>query len=350
MNSESSVRIRDGDSPILVTIMKIAPAVSLMAFVITCANAGTIAAQTAEVSEGKNDTTAAQGEFRSASETSAALVDIELSRRGSLRVALKETTLDLVTPYGELKVPAAEIHSIEFATRLSDTETASIATALSSLASSAFGVREEATNRLLALEHRAYPALVRASKDADAEVAKRAAALVSRLESTVPSERLKERDYDVVETAHSKISGKLRAETIAVATTEFGPQNLRLADIRNLRSERARPAGLSYLAPEADPGNMTRYQGQIGKTFAFHVTGRADSTVYGTGVYTYDSTIAVAAVHCGVLKAGEAAVIHVQMVASPASFTASTQNGVTSASWTAYPSAFKILGKGPATP
>lgn len=278
------------------------------------------------------------------------MVDIEFSRKGSLRVVLKETTLAFDSPYGELKIPASEILSIDFATRLSDTEAAAIATAIASLASSEFAVREAATTRLLDLEHRAYPALVRAAQDTDAEVAKRAAALVARLETTVPPEQLKVRDYDVIETPHSKISGKLRATALSVETTEFGPQQLRLADIRSLRSDRARPAGLSYLAPQPDPGSMAAYQNQIGKTFAFTVTGRANGSVYGTGVYTADSYLSIAAVHTGVLKAGETAVIHVQMVQAPASFTASTQNGVTSNAWSNYPAGYRILGKGPATP
>lgn len=276
--------------------------------------------------------------------------DVEFSRKGALRVRLMETALELDTPYGALKIPADEVLSIDFATRLSDAESAAIVTAIAGLASGEFAVREAATNRLLELEHRAYPALVRAAQDADAEVAKRAAALVTRLETTVPPERLKVRDYDVLETPHSRISGKLRASGLAVETTEFGPQQLRLADIRSLRSERAGPARLGYIKPEADPGSMSAYQNQIGKTFAFTVTGQGSGGVYGTDLYTADSSIAIAAVHCGALKAGETAVIHVQMVPPPTTFTASTRNGITSSTWNSYPAAFRILGKGPATP
>lgn len=324
----------------------------VLGIVAAIAAAGPLRGQSNETTElsDRIESSAKPAAASTAAAFEAETIDVEFSRKGTLRMVLKEESLELETPYGDLKIPAQEVASIEFATRLADGEAAAIAAAIGNLASPEFAIREAATVRLAEFGERAYPALVKAAKDGDAEVAKRAGAIATKLEATIPPERLAVRPYDVVETSHSKIAGKLKMAAIAVETTEFGGQQLRLADIRSLRSQRAKAAGLAYIKPEPDPGNMTRFQGQIGQTFAFHVTGRADSTVYGTGTYTYDSTLAVAAVHTGVLKAGETAVIHVQMVASPASFTASTQNGVTSSAWSAYPSAYRILGKGPATP
>src|SRR5262249_31074425 len=66
------------------------------------------------------------------------------------------------------------------------------------------------------------------------------------------------------------------------------------------------PLGLDVLP---DPGNMTAHRQDLGKTFYFRVTGttgagsafsEADvAAVWGTDVYTHDSSIAVAAVHAG---------------------------------------------------
>jgi hypothetical protein len=190
---------------------------------------------------------------------------------------------------------------------------------------------------------------IASARGSAAEVARRAAAVAATLEAAYPAEQLAVREFDVIETGHSKIAGRLAAESLSVETVEFGRQRLRLCDVRSLRSQSA-PRGPAYIEPVPDPGSMSGFQNQIGKTFAFHVTGRAAGSVYGTGVYTADSQIAVAAVHTSTLKPNETAVLHVQMVAPPPSFTASTQNGITSNAWGSYSAAYRILGKGPEKP
>jgi hypothetical protein len=91
-----------------------------------------------------------------------------------------------------------------------------------------------------------------------------------------------------------------------------------------------------------DPGNLTSYAQRTGETFLFTVTGQTGGAVYGTGTYTTDSTLAVAAVHAGVLKVGEKGVVQVTIVASPNQFEGTTANGVTSSAWQAYPSAYTV--------
>src|SRR5690606_14627827 len=56
--------------------------------------------------------------------------------------------------------------------------------------------------------------------------------------------------------------------------------------------------------PQA-PGNLTAYRGQVGQTLTFMVTGAASGSVWGSGVYTDDSSVAAAAVHAGVVRVGE---------------------------------------------
>ena len=100
-----------------------------------------------------------------------------------------------------------------------------------------------------------------------------------------------------------------------------------------------------------DPGNLTAYQGQVGQAIDFRVTGTAgkSGSLWGTDVYTTDSSLALAAVHAGALRPGETAVVRVQIVAPPASFAGSTRNGVTSSPWGAYPSAFRVSRVGGTT-
>lgn len=79
------------------------------------------------------------------------------------------------------------------------------------------------------------------------------------------------------------------------------------------------------------------------------VTGRTSGAVWGTGVYTADSDLGAAAVHAGLLKPGETAMLLVCTVPSPTVFSGSTQHGVTSADFGSYPTAF-VLIRSPDTP
>jgi hypothetical protein len=306
-----------------------------------------LAGMTAIAQEQPKEPTAKKDLPSEVSDAETEMVDVEFSRQGGMRMVLRDKSLDLDTPYGKLTIPVKEILRIEFATRFTESEAKTIEDAIAKLGSNEFSVRDAAMHRLTSFGERAYSALVKASKDSDPEVARRAKAAMEKLQQTISAERLAGREFDIVETSHSKIAGTLRATSIAVETAEFGMQELRLADLRSLRSQHAPFEDVPSLRPEADPGNLSRYQAMIGKTFAFHVTGRGDGTVYGTGVYTTDSMLATAAVHCGILKPGESAIVHVRMEESPISFTASTQNGITSNSWGSYPAGYRILRKVP---
>jgi RNA polymerase sigma factor (sigma-70 family) len=84
------------------------------------------------------------------------------------------------------------------------------------------------------------------------------------------------------------------------------------------------------LAIEEVNGKMLR---DLGNRFDVEVVGRTDGTVSGTEVYFYDSTLDAAAVHAGLVKVGEKAVITVTVVKCPPSAAGSTRNGVKSHPW-----------------
>ena len=94
---------------------------------------------------------------------------------------------------------------------------------------------------------------------------------------------------------------------------------------------------------EADPGSLVTYQNQVGKRFVFRVTGSASGSVWGSEVYTGDSTLAVAAVHAGVLKVGETGTVKVRIVEPPPSFKGTAAHGVTTQPFGAFPGAYRIL-------
>ena len=105
-------------------------------------------------------------------------------------------------------------------------------------------------------------------------------------------------------------------------------------------------------APELN--SIYDMRGQDKPPFAVYVVGSASGSVYGTGSYTDDSSIATAAVHAGLLKEGEAGFVMVTLEGPRESYEASTQNGVTTypyGNWgggfrlSAYPPAIKHTGQ-----
>ncbi len=91
-----------------------------------------------------------------------------------------------------------------------------------------------------------------------------------------------------------------------------------------------------------DPGTLTGYRGKADDVVYVRVTGTDDGTVWGTGVYTDDSSLATAAVHAGLLKKGESGIIKVTILAGQASYTGSTENEVATAEYGEWDGSFKV--------
>ncbi len=84
-----------------------------------------------------------------------------------------------------------------------------------------------------------------------------------------------------------------------------------------------------------DPG-MVQSNAADGRVLYFRVTGDNTGAVWGTGVYTTDASLAAAAVHAGVLKAGQTGVVKVTTIPSYPSFEASFRNGIQSQAYGSY--------------
>lgn len=87
------------------------------------------------------------------------------------------------------------------------------------------------------------------------------------------------------------------------------------------------------IAATPDPGTLTYYRDQVGETFTFEVTGDASAGIWGTDIYTDDSSLAAAAVHAGVLEDGETGLVEVTIFPGEESYTGSIQNDVTSSDY-----------------
>lgn len=99
------------------------------------------------------------------------------------------------------------------------------------------------------------------------------------------------------------------------------------------------PAGIEVLP---DPGTLTGYLGHVGKSFYFEVVGALYGSLYGDGIYTTDSKLAVAAVHAGILKAGQKGVVRVTILPGQDSYKSSGKNGITSSPYTAWQGSYKV--------
>jgi LCCL domain len=96
-----------------------------------------------------------------------------------------------------------------------------------------------------------------------------------------------------------------------------------------------------FLAADA-PTNMVDLGDDIGATFYFRVSGNTNGPVWGTDIYAGDSALATAAVHAGLVKPGETALIKVTVVPPLTQYHGSERNGVTSNNFGRFGKAYRL--------
>lgn len=267
--------------------------------------------------------------------------ELRLSDGSVLKAVILDEKIDVLTKYGKLSVPVADIQKIEFTPRLTPEAAKKLETAVANLASPTESTREAAAAELLKAGVAAIPPLSRAAKGPNQELAAKARDMLERVRESLGDEKTVIHTEDAIYTEGFTVVGKVETPTLKARTGHFGELTLKMTDLRGLRAPNyeAEPV---YVNALPDPGSMTQYNNQIGKTFYFTVTGTNNGSVYGTGIHTTDTTIATAAVHGGILKLGQTGVVKVTVVPSPQQFVGSTQHGITSSNWGQYPAAYKI--------
>jgi hypothetical protein len=161
----------------------------------------------------------------------------------NLKVTLREERLELVTAYGSLSIPMADICRIDFGFRIDAKTAKRVNDAIATLGSGDNKAREAAAAELVALGEHAFPALVKAASGTDPEVVQRAEAIVSQIREKVPPEQLERPANDVVTTAECKFTGRITADAFKVTTLPFGDQQVKLGDLTALGLK-------AYLDPE----------------------------------------------------------------------------------------------------
>jgi hypothetical protein len=99
-------------------------------------------------------------------------------------------------------------------------------------------------------------------------------------------------------------------------------------------------------AAGADPGDVTAFRGHVGEVMTFTVTGTIEGRVWGTEIYTDDSTLAAAAVHAGVLRAGQVGDVTVRILGPQQSFRGTRAHWIDSRDYGAWDGSFRFVGPG----
>lgn len=270
------------------------------------------------------------------------LVEVRFTDNSVMKLTINEERIGFTTAYGKLYIPTTEIRRIEFGLRIPEETAKRIEAALADLGNMQFRRREAASAILLALREKAFPAVLKATKHADMEIANRAEELLKKLRESVPEELLKLPEYDIIHTETSKIAGTIDSSVLRANTIQFGDVQLRLADVFVLSSKGTADIEAEAVTAVAGPINMLQHQNETGKTFVFKVTGTTNGSIWGTDIYTTDSTLGVVAVHAGLLQPGQPGVVKVTVIPSPNLFIGSTRNGVTSSPYQQFPMAYRV--------
>jgi hypothetical protein len=102
------------------------------------------------------------------------------------------------------------------------------------------------------------------------------------------------------------------------------------------------PSAPPTLYAFTDDTALNRITPVPGAVLYLRVTGTTSGRLWGTGVYTIDSAPAAAAVHAGVVAAGQTAVVKITLLPGRSSYEGSARNGVASSSYGSYGASYAI--------
>jgi hypothetical protein len=162
-------------------------------------------------------------------------VEVRFADDSTVKMVLQHSSIEVATRYGKLSVPVAEMRRIDFGLRIPDETAKRIDIAIGKLGSVEFKQRDAASAELLQLRELAFPALQRAAKSEDLEVAKRAKDAIKTLVENMPPEKLYLARHDTVVTMDFTIVGQVETSVLKVRTPYFGETSLKLSEVRSMR-------------------------------------------------------------------------------------------------------------------
>ncbi|HEV3084580.1 MAG TPA: hypothetical protein VGY66_32755 [Gemmataceae bacterium] len=163
-------------------------------------------------------------------------VEVRFIDGSTVRMELLQEDLEVITKYGKLTVPAADIRNIEFGLHLSDFTVKKVQDLIARLGSKAHAEREGASKDLVLLGYEAFPALLAAVKNHDQEISRRAEEALKRIHEKVPAHLLRSNVNDRIETTEFPIVGRISSTTLKAKSAYFGEKEIRVEDLLTIYS------------------------------------------------------------------------------------------------------------------
>jgi hypothetical protein len=162
-------------------------------------------------------------------------VEVRFADGSIVKATLLHDSIEVITRFGRLVVPAADVRRIDFGLRIPEATSRRIEEAVVRLGSDEPRKREAAAKELLTFKELAYPALQKAAKNTDPEVARRARELLAAVTDKVPTDKLHRKKQDTIVTSDFTIVGQLDVNILKARTPHFGEVQLRLAELQGIR-------------------------------------------------------------------------------------------------------------------
>lgn len=100
---------------------------------------------------------------------------------------------------------------------------------------------------------------------------------------------------------------------------------------------------IATIPVDPTPSSISTLRDQAGLISRFKVTGTTQGQIWGDGIYTDDSPLATAAVHEGIIKDGETAIVAIEVLPGLDSYSGSERNGVTSSQFGKFDGSYRLL-------
>jgi hypothetical protein len=162
--------------------------------------------------------------------------EVRFTNDSVVRMSILQERVEVMTKFGKLSIPIAEIVKIDFGVHVPPDLEKKITQAIADLDSENYKTRELALNNLVGWGHYAYPQVYKAVKTGPLEVKKRAQLAMDKLKAKHPARNLRLREDDIIVTENFTIVGKIITLTIKAKADNFGELELQLAKLRMIRS------------------------------------------------------------------------------------------------------------------
>lgn len=159
--------------------------------------------------------------------------------QSTLHIKTNET-IELETPYGDLKIPLDKTMRVVFAHRVSPEDENNINKCQKNLGSDIYAQREAASRQLIEMARKSYPFVLKLTKSKDAETARRVEHILRVIETKYAKESLWTQDYDQVlmlDTANA-YKGKIKNKGFKCESCCLGELKVNIWDMRTLENNK----------------------------------------------------------------------------------------------------------------